>query len=109
MGLFISDAYAQAEPAQEGSLFGAILPLILFLGIFWFLLLRPQQKRQKEHKTMVAALKKGDEVVTNGGLLGKVTKIGDTFVSVEIAQGQEVNIQRSAVQSLMPKGTIKSL
>ena len=109
MGLFISDAYAQAEPAQEGSLIGAILPLILFLGIFWFLLLRPQQKRQKEHKTMVAALKKGDEIVTNGGLLGKVTKIGDTFVSVEIAQGQEVNIQRQAIQSLMPKGTIKSL
>ena len=110
MGLFISDAYAQVEPAQEGgSLIGAILPLILFLGIFWFLLLRPQQKRQKEHKTMVAALKKGDEIVTNGGLLGKVTKIGDTFVSVEIAQGQEVNVQRSAVQSLMPKGTIKSL
>ena len=109
MGPFISDAYAQAEPAQEGSLIGAILPLILFLGIFWFLLLRPQQKRQKEHKTMVAALKKGDEIVTNGGLLGKVTKIGDTFVSVEIAQGQEVNIQRQAIQSLMPKGTIKSL
>ena len=109
MGLFISDAYAQAESAQESSLIGAILPLILFLGIFWFLLLRPQQKRQKEHKIMVQALKKGDEVVTNGGLLGKVTKVGDTFVSVEIAQGQEVNIQRSAVQSLMPKGTIKSL
>lgn len=109
MGLFISDAYAQTESASEGSLIGAILPLILFLGIFWFLLLRPQQKRQKEHKTMVQALKKGDEVVTNGGLLGKVTKVGDTFVSVEIAQGQEVNIQRSSIQSLMPKGTIKSL
>ena len=110
MGLFISDAYAQAESAEEGSgLIGALLPLILFLGIFWFLLLRPQQKRQKEHKTMVQALKKGDEVVTNGGLLGKVTKVGDAFVSIEIAQGQEVNIQRVAIQSLMPKGTIKSL
>ena len=83
------------SPAEEGSgLIGALLPLILFLGIFWFLLLRPQQKRQKEHKTMVQALKKGDEVVTNGGLLGKVTKVGDAFVSIEIAQGQEVNIQR---------------
>ena len=109
MGLLISDAYAQAEPAQGGNLWGALLPLILFLGIFWFLLLRPQQKRQKEHKTMVQALKKGDEVVTNGGLLGKVTKVGDNFVAIEIAQGQEVNIQRVAIQSLMPKGTIKSL
>ena len=109
MSLFISDAYAQAESANEGGLLRALLPLILFLGIFWFLLLRPQQKKQKEHKTMVQALKKGDEVVTGGGLLGKVTKVGDNFVSLEIAQGQEVNVQRGAIQSLMPKGTIKSL
>ena len=109
MGLLISDAYAQTGTGQNGSLIGAILPLILFLGIFWFLLLRPQQKRQKEHKTMVQALKKGDEIVTNGGLLGKVTNVGDNFVSVEVSQGQVVNVQRGSIQALMPKGTIKSL
>ena len=109
MSFFISDAYAQAAPEQQGSIWGLMMPLFIFLGIFWFLLLRPQQKRQKEHKTMVGGLKKGDEVVTNGGLLGKITKVGDNFISIEIAQSQEVNIQRSAIQSLMPKGTIKSL
>ena len=109
MGFFITDAYAQAGGAQEGSIIGAILPLILFLGIFWFLLLRPQQKRQKEHKTMVGALKKGDEVVTTGGLLGRITEVGDNFVSLEVAKGMEVKIQRAAIGSLMPKDTIKSL
>ena len=109
MGFFITDAYAQAGAGQESSLIGAILPLILFLGIFWFLLLRPQQKRQKEHKAMVGGLKKGDEVVTSGGLLGKVTDIGDNFMSVEIAKGIEVRVQKGSVGSLMPKDTIKSL
>ena len=107
--MIINNVYAESGPAQDGSLLGAILPLVLFLGIFWFLLLRPQQKRQKEHKTMIAAVKKGDEIVTNGGLLGKVTEVGDTFVSVEIAEGMEVNVQRVSIASLMPKGTIKSL
>ena len=107
--MLIADAFAQGGGGQEGSLLGAILPLILFLGIFWFLLLRPQQKRQKEHKNMVEALKKGDEVVTNGGLLAKVTKVGDTFATVEVAEGIEVNVQRVSIAALMPKGTIKSL
>ena len=107
--MIINNVYAESGAAQDGSLLSAILPLVLFLGIFWFLLLRPQQKRQKEHKTMIAAVKKGDEIVTNGGLLGKVTDVGDTFVSVEIADGMEVNVQRVSIASLMPKGTIKSL
>ena len=109
MAFFINDAYAQAGASQEGSLIGAILPLILFLGIFWFLLLRPQQKRQKEHKSMVGGLKKGDEVVTSGGLLGRITDVGDNFISVEVAKGMEVKVQRSSVGTLMPKDTIKSL
>ena len=109
MEFFISNAYAQAGGAQEGSIVGALLPLILFLGIFWFLLLRPQQKKQKEHKAMVEALKKGDEVVTNGGLLGRITEVGDMFVSVEVSKGIEVKVQRGHVAQVMPKDTIKSL
>ncbi len=83
--------------------------LIALFAVFYFLLIRPQQKRQKEHKSMVETLSKGDEVVTNGGLLGKVTKVGDSFVTVEVADGLQVRIQRMAVASLMPKGTIKSV
>ena len=83
-------------------------PLILIFVVFWFLLIRPQQKKAKEHKAMVGALSKGDEVVTNGGLLGRIITIGDTFVTVELSEGMEVRVQRSAVANLMPKGTIKS-
>jgi preprotein translocase subunit YajC len=107
--MFISDAYAQTGPAGQGSILGAMLPLILLFGVFWFLLIRPQQKRQKEHKAMVEALKKGDEVVTNGGVLGRITKVGESFVSVEVADGMEIRVQRAAIAALMPKGTIKAL
>jgi preprotein translocase subunit YajC len=86
-----------------------MLPLILLFAVFWFLLIRPQQKRQKEHKAMVEALKKGDEVVTNGGVLGRITKVGESFVSVEVADGMEIRVQRAAIAALMPKGTIKAL
>ena len=109
MGFFITDAYAQTGGGQEGSLIGALLPLVLFLGIFWFLLLRPQQKRQKEHRLMTEKLAKGDEIVTQGGVLGRVTKVGDAFLNVEVSEGTEIKIQRTAVATLMPKGTIKSI
>ncbi|MEM7252942.1 MAG: preprotein translocase subunit YajC [Pseudomonadota bacterium] len=108
MDFFIRDAYAQAAPGG-GDLIGGLLPIIIIFGVFWFLLIRPQQKKQKEHRQMVQALAKGDEVVTNGGLLGKVTEVGDAFVTLEIANSTQVRVQRMAIAALMPKGTLKSL
>ncbi len=108
MSFFINDAWAEgaAAPAGGSELMG-LLPLILIFIIFYFLLLRPQIKRSKEHRTMVAALAKGDEVVTSGGVLGKITSVDESFIGLDIANGLEIKVQRSAVSSLMPKGTIK--
>ena len=108
MNFFISDAQA-AAPAGQSDPLTSFLPLIIIFIVFYFLLIRPQTKKAKEHKQMVEALAKGDEVVTNGGLLGKVTKVGDNFVDLELAEGIVVKLQRHAVGSLMPKGTIKGL
>ena len=108
MSFFISDAYAQDAPAQAGTL-ELILPLLLMFAIFYFLLIRPQQKKAKEHKNMVEALNKGDEVVTNGGLLAKITDVDDNFLTCKISANVEVKIQRYAVSSVLPKGTIKNL
>ncbi len=85
-----------------------LLPMVLIFVIFYFLLIRPQQKRAKEHKAMVAGVQKGDEIVTNGGLLGKVIAVDENFVTVEIAAGTNVKVQRMAVSQMMPKGTVKS-
>ncbi len=108
MDFFISNAYAQSAGGAGGSLMG-ILPLLLMLPIFYFLMIRPQQKRMKEHKAMVEALKKGDEVVTNGGLGGTVTKVGDAFLTMRVAEGMEVNVQKQAVAALLPNGTLKAV
>ena len=108
MSFFISDA--MAEGAAAGQSGGGIEQLVLFGGLFvlmYFMLIRPQAKRAKEHKTMVAALAKGDELVTNGGLLGRVRKVGESFLTVEIAEGLEVKIQKQSVATLVPKGTFK--
>jgi preprotein translocase subunit YajC len=107
--VFISSAYAQAATGSMESGYQAFLLPVVMIAVFYFILIRPQMKRAKEQKTMIEALQKGDEVVTAGGVLGKVTKLGDTYVSIEIAPGTEVQAQRSAVQTLLPKGTIKSL
>ena len=104
MSFLISDAWAQAGGEAGGSLF-SLLPLVVIFVLFYFLLIRPQQKRAKQHKEMVAAIKKGEEIVTNGGLLGKVTDVDDNFVTVEIASGLNVRIQRQAIAQVMPKGT----
>ena len=111
--MFISSAFAQTAPAagaagsdMQSSLM-SMLPLVLMFVVLYFVMIRPQMKKQKEHRTMVEALAKGDEVVTAGGLLGKVSKIGDTFIGVEIANGVEVQVQRSAVTQVLPKGSIK--
>jgi preprotein translocase subunit YajC len=109
MDLFITDALAQTgSGAPQGGGLMSLLPLVAIFVVFYFLLIRPQQKRAKEHKKMTEALAKGDEVVTAGGTLGKVTGLGENFVAVEIASGVEVKVQRSSIQALMHKGTIKS-
>jgi preprotein translocase subunit YajC len=110
--LFITSVHAQTAPAPaptasfSDSLMG-MLPLLLMFVVLWFVMIRPQMKRQKEHKAMIEALAKGDEVATAGGLLGKVSKLGDTHIGVELAEGVEVQMQRSAVVQVLPKGTIK--
>lgn len=110
MDFFIRDAFAQGTPANlRGPGISDFVFLVVLFGVFWFLLIRPQQKRAKDHKKMVEALAKGDEVVTNGGLLGRITKLGDSFITIEVSQGNEVHVQRGAVSALMPKGTMKSL
>ena len=89
-----------------GSL-GSMLPLILMFVVLYFVMIRPQMKRQKEHKAMIEALAKGDEVVVGGGMLGKVSRLGDSFIHVEIANGVEIQVQRAAVVQVLPKGTVK--
>lgn len=107
--MLISNAYAQAAGGDpSGGLMG-LLPLILMFVVLWFLMIRPQMKKAKEHKALLAALQKGDEVVTGGGLVGKVTKVDDSYVKVEIAEGTEVVVQKPAVAIVLPKGTLKSL
>lgn len=106
--MLISNAYAQAAQASQGFDLLQMLPLVLMFVLLYFLMIRPQSKRAKEHKAMLAALQKGDEVVTAGGTLGKVTKVGDNFVSVEIASNVEVQVQRSSITTMLPKGTIKN-
>lgn len=106
--MLISNAFAQAAPATGGmDLFG-LLPLILMFVLLYFLLIRPQAKRAKEHRSMLGGLQKGDEVVTAGGALGKITRVGDNFVSVEIAPNVEIQVQKPSITTLLPKGTIKT-
>ncbi|NUZ06429.1 preprotein translocase subunit YajC [Piscinibacter koreensis] len=113
--MFISEAYAQAAPPAAGTDSGmgalgglsGMLPLLLMFAVLYFIMIRPQMRRQKEHKAMIEALAKGDEVVTSGGLLGRISKLGETFVSIEVASGVEIQIQRAAVVQVMPKGTLK--
>jgi preprotein translocase subunit YajC len=107
MDFFISSAWAQAGAGQGDALL-TFLPLILIFVVFYFLLIRPQQKRQKEHKAMVEAVQAGDEVVTAGGLLAKVTAVGEQFASVEVADGVVLRVQRHTIGSVLPKGTIKN-
>ena len=110
--MFISSAFAQTAPAAaaEGGFMGQLtgmLPLVLMFVVLYFVMIRPQMKRQKEHRAMIDALAKGDEVATAGGLLGKVSKLGEGYMTLELAPGIEVQVQRSAVVQVLPKGTIK--
>ena len=107
--VFISSAYAQTTvpaAAPESSLIGMLAPVLVFVALY-FVMIRPQMKRQKEHRALIEALAKGDEVATSGGVLGRISKLGETFVHVEVASGVEVQVQRSAITQVLPKGTLK--
>lgn len=108
MDFLIGTAWA-AGPQPEPNVFVQLMPLIILLVIFYFLLIRPQAKRNKEHQTMVAGLAKGDEIVTTGGMAGRVTGIGEVYFDLEIADGVTIKVQKHAVASVLPKGTLKSL
>jgi len=109
--VFISEALAQTAPAAAGgsteSTLYSMLPLVLMFVVLYFIMIRPQMKRQKEHKAMIEAIAKGDEVVIGGGMLGKISKLGESYVSVEVATNVEVQVQRTAIVQVLPKGTIK--
>jgi preprotein translocase subunit YajC len=104
--VFINEAWAQAA-APGGADLMSMLPIILMFIVLYFVMIRPQMKRAKEHKVMVEALQKGDEVIAAGGVLGKVTKVADNYVTIEISSNVEIRVQRPAVQLVLPKGTIK--
>jgi len=104
----ISNAYAQAAGGGDPGFVG-LLPIVLMFVLLYFLMIRPQMKRAKEHKQMVEALQKGDEVITAGGVVGRISKIGDAYVTMEIAPNTEISVQRAAVQTLLPKGTLKTI
>ena len=108
MDWFIPSAYAQAAGAPQPNVFVQMLPLVLIFVVFYFLLIRPQAKRAKEHKAMVTALSVGDEVVTSGGILGRIAEAGEQYLTVEVAEGVRVKVQRHTVTSLLPKGTVKN-
>ena len=106
--MLITPAWAQGAPAAGGG-FESLILIVLMFAVLYFLMIRPQMKRAKEHKTMIEALQKGDEVVAGGGLLGRISKISDTYVTVEVADKVEIQMQRGAVQLVLPKGTIKNI
>jgi preprotein translocase subunit YajC len=108
MEFLISAAEAQAAASAQPNMLMQMAPLVLLFVVFYFLLIRPQTKRAKEHRDMLSKLQSGDEVVTGGGVLGRITEVGDTFVAVEVATGVTVKVQKAQVTQLMPKGTIKS-
>lgn len=107
LDLIVSPAAAQAAPAQ-GSPISLLVMMVLFFAVFYFMAIRPQMKRAKEHRNLLAGLSKGDEVLTNGGVAGRVEELGESFVSVEIASGVTVKIQKNAITAVLPKGSLKS-
>ena len=108
MSFFISDAYAQAAGAAPDP-FMSMLPIIFIFGLMYFMVIRPQMKKAKEQRAMVDALAKGDEVVTGGGIVGRIIELGDAFLTIEIAPNTQIKVQRGAIGTVLPKGTLKSL
>ena len=109
MNFFISDAMAEGAAAPAGGGFQLIIMMAIFFGIMYFMIIRPQQKRAKEHKTLIESLGKGDEVVTGGGIIGKVTNLGDNFIEMSVSDNTTIKVQRQAIATVMPKGTMKGL
>ena len=107
LDLIISPAAAQAAPSQ-GSPMSLLVMMVLFFGVFYFMAIRPQMKRAKEHRTLLSSLSKGDEVLTNGGIAGRIEDLGESFVSVEIATGVSIKVQKNAITAVLPKGSLKS-
>ena len=108
--MLIKEALAQTTaPAQQGMDWIGLMPLVLLFVLLYFLMIRPQMKRAKEHKAMTEALQKGDEVITGGGVLGRITRVGGNYVTLEVAENVEIQVQKAAIQTLLPKGTIKSI
>ena len=108
MTVLISEAWAQGAAAPGGGMESMLLIVLMFV-VLYFLMIRPQMKRAKEHKAMIEALQKGDEVITAGGMLGRISKINENYATLEIASNVEIQVQRAAVQLVLPKGTIKSI
>lgn len=111
LDVLIPAAHAQAAAGagSTSNVWLQLIPLILLFVVFWFLLIRPQMKRQKEHRQMVERLAKGDEVVTSGGIAGRIEDLGETFITVEIAEGTRIRLQKGSISTILPKGTLKSL
>jgi preprotein translocase subunit YajC len=108
MSFLISDAHAQAAGGAAADPISPLIMMVVFFAIFYFIAIRPQMKRAKEHRTMIDAIAKGDEVVTTGGILGRVVDLGDAFITIEIADKLEIKVQKHAISAVLPKGTIKS-
>ena len=110
MSFFISDAMADgAAAAPQGGGLQLIIMMAIFFGIMYFMIIRPQQKRAKEHRELISSISKGDEIIAGGGIIGKVVNLGDNFIEMNVAEGSTIKVQRQAVSAVMPKGTMKSL
>jgi len=109
MNFFISDAMADGAAAPQGGGMQLIIMMAIFFGIMYFMIIRPQQKRAKEHKELIASINKGDEIVTGGGIIGKVTNLGENFVEMSVSENTTIKVQRQAIAAVMPKGTMKGL
>lgn len=105
--MLISDAMAEGAPAAQGGGYEMFIMIAIFFAIMYFMIIRPQQKRSKDHKKLLSSLSKGDEVVTSGGMLGKILKVGDNSIKVEIAEGVAIKVQKDSISSVLPKGSLK--
>ena len=109
MSFSLSPVIAQATPQSGSGGMSMIIMMVVLFGLMYFMMIRPQMKRQKEHRALISGLAKGDEVVTNGGIAGRVEEVGETFITVEIAAGVKVKVQKGSVQQVLPKGSLKSV